>query len=128
MGDLLPTGRFQAAVVEAFEPNAVPNPASYWASGASLNFGGWRSQRGDEALARARGAPTALSRATALREWQSVFDAEAPAVPLFHPRLTYVVSSELRGQALPLRWVSPRDRFVGVERGFLLTRRAPGRF
>jgi ABC-type transport system substrate-binding protein len=128
VGDVLSTGRFQAAVVEAFEPSAVPNPASYWASGAALNLGGWRSQRGDEMLARARSAPTAAARAAVLREWQGVFDAEAPAVPLFHPRITYVVSSELRGQALPQRWVSPRDRFVGVERWYLVTRRAPGRF
>lgn len=125
VADVLVPGRFQAAVVEMFDP--LGDPASFWRTGAALNVGGWASLRGDELLMRARAAREPSARAAALAEWQQLFQAEAPAVALFHPRLTYLVASELRGQQVaPFR--APRDRFEGVREWYLFTRRAPGRF
>lgn len=127
LADVLVPGRFQLAIVEAFDPSREPDPARFWASGAPLNVGGWRSRRADEALAAARRASTPAGRLAALGDFQAAFDAEAPGIMLGNPAIVFAVSSELRGVTLaPL--VAPRDRFATFADWYLLTRRAPGRF
>jgi peptide/nickel transport system substrate-binding protein len=127
VADVLVPAKFGAALVETFEPAASPDPARLWGRGAPLNVGGWSSQRAEELLGAARRATTPGARTSALREWQAVFDAEAPGVRLLHPALSYPVAVELKGQRLP-PMVLPRDRFTGYADWFLFTRRAPGRF
>ena len=127
VGDVLGPGKFGAALVETFEPDASPDPARLWGRGAPLNVGGWNSAKGEELLATARKATTPDARAAALRDWQAVFDAEAPGLRLLHPAISYPVAAEMKGQTLaPI--VLPRDRFLTYPDWFLFTRRAPGRF
>ena len=127
VADVLQPGRFQAALVESYDPSPISDPTPFLGSKGALNFGGWASPRTDEILARARSAGTPAARAAALRDLSALVAAETPAVPLFNPRLTYLVAPELRGQSAPLL-VAPRDRFAGMNGWYLLTRRAPGRF
>ncbi|HZQ99237.1 MAG TPA: ABC transporter substrate-binding protein [Chloroflexota bacterium] len=128
VGDVLPGGRWGAALVETFEPQAVPDPGRLWGKGAPLNFGGWAPWRSEELLAAARRATTPAARLAALRDWQALFDAEAPAVRLLHPQLSYPVAAELRGQSIGPAFLLPRDRFASYADWYLFTKRAPGRF
>jgi peptide/nickel transport system substrate-binding protein len=128
VGDLLPSGRWSAALVETFEPQAVPDPGRLWGKGAALNVGGWAPPRSEELLAAARRATTPDARLAALRDWQALFDAEAPAVRLAHPQLSYPVAAELRGQSIGPRLLLPRDRFASYADWYLFTKRAPGLF
>jgi hypothetical protein len=127
IADVLPGRRFGAALVETFEPNAMPDPERIWARDSALNLGGWTSQRSEDALAALRRATTSDARASALRDWRAVFDAEGPAIRLLHPGLSYPVAIELKGQAIP-PLVLPRDRFASYADWYLFTKRAPGRF
>jgi hypothetical protein len=88
---------------------------------------GWSTPRGEELLTALRAGTTPDARQAALRDWQALFDAEAPGVRLLHPALSYPVAVELRGQTIA-PFVLPRDRFATIADWYLFTRRAPGRF
>jgi peptide/nickel transport system substrate-binding protein len=128
IADVLRPGRFQAALVEHADGQIDGDPSAFWSDGGGLNFGRWRSERGDALLALARQSTTPSARRDALREWRALFDAESPAIVLGSPRLVYWVSEEIRDAAAPAALAAPRDRFARLAEWHVFTRRAPGRF
>ena len=127
IADVLAPGRFQAALVEQRDGLADGDPGPFWSSASRLNFGRWTSERAEGLLARAREASSIEARRAALREFEAVFQAEAPGLVVEQPRLDYRVTEEIRGLQVG-SFASPRDRFGGVADWYVFTRRVAGRF
>jgi peptide/nickel transport system substrate-binding protein len=60
------------------------------------NYFGWRNQRADDLLAKARSSPADDERLTAYREHQRLFMEDLPALPLFSHDLIHLVRSDVR--------------------------------
>ncbi|HEV8634965.1 MAG TPA: ABC transporter substrate-binding protein [Chloroflexota bacterium] len=127
IADVLAPGRFQAALVEHRDGLSSGDPGPFWSSAGRLNFGRWASERADALLVRAYEATSPEARRGALREWDAVFETEAPGLVVEHPRLGYWVGDEIRGVRVA-QLASPRDRFAGLAEWHVFTRRAAGRF
>jgi peptide/nickel transport system substrate-binding protein len=127
IADVLVPGRFQAALVEQRDGLAAGDTRPFWSGDGRLNFGRWRSERGDALLERAAGATTPAARREALAEWRGVFEAEAPGLVVAEPRLGYWIGEEIQGVEVA-QLGSPRDRFAGIADWYVFTRRVPGRF
>lgn len=61
------------------------------------NYFGWRNEKADELIARARNAPSEEDRIAAYREHQRLFMEDLPALPLFSHDLVHLVRSDVRG-------------------------------
>ncbi|HUE75265.1 MAG TPA: peptide ABC transporter substrate-binding protein [Chloroflexota bacterium] len=125
--DFLVPGTFQAAIVSQEWPNADPDVSAFWHSGGGLNLGRWHNETADDLLDQARVATDRDARQRLYHQFQDVFAAEMPAIPLLHPVVHLAVDRQVKDVHLaPIRALP--DRFVTIGDWHVLTRRVTPRF
>lgn len=103
---------------------ADPDPYPFWhssqSSGAGLNLAGWSNRRADELLEKGRATTDAAARETMYKEFQDILAEDVPAIFLYSPTYTYVVSRKIQGIE-PATIFTPADRFAAVELWYIKT-------
>ena len=103
-----------------------PDPYPFWhdsqAEGGQ-NYSGFNDRNTSIWLEQARTTPDLRTRAELYRSFQYRFQDQMPSLFLYHPVYTTAVSALMQGVTLgPM--VDPSDRFGGIERWYVLARRA----
>ncbi|MDA1330102.1 MAG: peptide ABC transporter substrate-binding protein [Chloroflexi bacterium] len=125
VADYLEPRNYQAVLVDlnlARSPD--PDPYPFWhqaeASGGQ-NYSRWDDRRASEYLEQARVSISQSQRERLYRNFQTHFNREIPALPLFYPIYNYAVSAQVQGvQMAPLFQSS--DRLASVTQWFLVAR------
>jgi peptide/nickel transport system substrate-binding protein len=127
LSDFLVPGAFQAAVVSQEWPNVDPDVSAFWHSTGGLNLGRWQSEQADDLLEQARATADRDTRRRLYHQFQDVFAADAPAIPLLHPVVHLAIDRQVKDVHLaPLRALP--DRFATIRDWHVLTRRVTPRF
>lgn len=120
--------QYQLALV-AFDNGPDPDQYSLWHSGApkdTLNFASPMVPRQaliDKDLEDGRAAPDRKSRKEAYTDFQDLMSDAVPAIFLFEPHYSYVVSNRVRGMRInPV--IEPLDRFQYVSEWYTETKGA----
>jgi peptide/nickel transport system substrate-binding protein len=116
---------YQAALVDINLSNSPdPDPYPFWHQAGitgGQNYSKWDDRRASEYLEQARVSTVQATRARLYRNFQTHFNRELPALPLFFPVYNYAVSAQVQGVSLgPLFGSS--DRFAFVNEWFLVAR------
>ncbi|HEU0169604.1 MAG TPA: peptide ABC transporter substrate-binding protein [Chloroflexota bacterium] len=113
--DFLAPRNFQIALLDWDEPGSDPDPYPLWhssqATADGLNFSGWKNPQADEQLEVGRKNTDMPTRKKAYSQFQALFQADLPAVLLFHPVYEYAVADSIQGVSLPAS-IHPWDRFA----------------
>ncbi|MCX6070724.1 MAG: peptide ABC transporter substrate-binding protein [Chloroflexi bacterium] len=103
-----------------------PDPYPFWHDSqaeAGQNYSGFSDRNTSIWLEQARTTPDLTTRSELYRSFQYRFQDQTPSLFLYHPVFTTAVSAQMQGVALgPM--VDPSDRFGGIERWYILARRA----
>ena len=126
VSDFLTPRRFEAALLSwdiAGDPDPFPlYHSSQIATGQ--NYGGWSNQEADALVIEARSTVDPEKRRALYAQFQHLFAADVPAIPLYYPVYTYGVSERVKAvQIGPLN--TPADRFATFPDWYILTRRVP---
>ncbi len=104
-----------------------PDPYPFWHSSQDaapgLNLAVYSNRRVDELLEKARVTNSDAERVADYKEFQSILAEEVPAIFLYSPTYTYVVSRKIKNLDTATIF-SPSDRFVNVDKWYIDTRRA----
>lgn len=92
--DFAAPGRFQAALLGVQQRGALPDLATLWHSGGSLNISGWSDPPADAAIDATRAADRDTAHAGYLAFAQRFAD-QLPAIPLYLPTARYAVQGVL---------------------------------
>ncbi len=121
------TPRHFDAVLVSWDIAGDPNPFPLYHSSqidTGQNYGGWSNEEADALLIKARSTVDQEKRGALYAEFQHIFAADVPAIPLYYPAYTYGVSERVKGvQIGPLN--TPSDRFVTFPDWYIRTRRVP---
>ena len=124
--DFLVPRRFDAALV-IWDISGDPDPFPLYHSSqidTGQNYGGWSNQEADALMTEARSTVDREKRRTLYAQFQHLFAADIPAIPLYYPAYTYGVSERVKAvQIGPLN--TPADRFATFPDWYILTRRVP---
>jgi len=118
---------FEAALIDLdLSRYPDPDPYPFWhdsqAEGGQ-NYSGFNDRNTSIWLEQARTTPDLRTRAELYRSFQYRFQDQMPSLFLYHPVYTTAVSALMQGVTLgPM--VDPSDRFGGIERWYVLARRA----
>ncbi len=118
---------FEAALIDLdLSRYPDPDPYPFWhdsqAEGGQ-NYSGFNDRNTSIWLEQARTTPDLGTRAELYRSFQYRFQDQMPSLFLYHPVYTTAVSAQMQGVTLgPM--VDPSDRFGGIERWYVLARRA----
>ncbi len=118
---------FEAALIDLdLSRYPDPDPYPFWhdsqAEGGQ-NYSGFNDRNTSIWLEQARTTPDLKTRAELYRSFQYRFQDQMPSLFLYHPVYTTAVSALMQGVTLgPM--VDPSDRFGGIERWYVLARRA----
>jgi peptide/nickel transport system substrate-binding protein len=119
--------RFDAALyswdLNGYDPDPYPLWHSSQATGNGLNLSGFNHRRADELLETARRTLDQGQRRQLYIEFQDIFAEEVPSILLYYPVYNYAVSTKVKGIRLGLM-LDVADRFRGIDRWYILTRRA----
>ena len=121
--------RFQAIMVHlSLQRTPDPDPYSLWHQTeieSGQNYSGYDNRMMSELLEQARTTPSNAARAKLYRSFQARFMDETPALLLYHPVYSYVVSRSVNGvQIGPL--LQPADRFNTIADWYIVIRRVVG--
>ena len=121
--------RFQAIMVHlSLQRTPDPDPYSFWHQTeieSGQNYSGYDNRMMSELLEQARTTPSSAARARLYRSFQDRFMDETPALLLYHPVYSYVVSRAVNGVQLgPL--LQPADRFNAIANWYIVIRRVVG--
>ena len=121
--------RFQAIMVHlSLQRTPDPDPYSFWHQTeieSGQNYSGYDNRMMSELLEQARTTPSSAARARMYRLFQARFMDETPALLLYYPVYSYVVSRSVNGVQLgPL--LRPADRFNTISDWYILVRRVVG--
>lgn len=118
---------YQAALVELNLANSPdPDPYPFWHQAGvtgGQNYSKWSDRRASEYLEQARVSSVQATRARLYRNFQTHFNRELPALPLYYPVYNYAVSSQVQGVTLGPLFESS-DRFATINEWFLVARSA----
>ncbi|MCS6774417.1 MAG: peptide ABC transporter substrate-binding protein [Anaerolineae bacterium] len=118
--------QFQAALVEILL-EGDPDPLALWHGSRrdrGANFTGWDNAEVNEWLEQAHQTLDRAVRIELYQRFQKRFAEELPAIPLYYPAYTYVLSSRVRNvQVGPI--VYPSDRFRSLSEWTINLRRVP---
>lgn len=105
---------------------ADPDPYPFWHSSQSydpgLNLAIFFNKQVDQLLEEARQSNDPEQRRLKYLQFQNILADEEPAIFLYNPYYTYALPKKIKGFTVS-RITVPSDRFVGVERWFIKTRR-----
>ncbi len=115
---------YEAALIHLAAPGD-PDPYPFWHETQALvgqNYTGFRHRRISEVIEQARRTVDREQRLILYREFQQLFMAELPAIPLYVPIYTYAVDARVHDvQIGPL--MQTGDRFRNVADWYVLQRR-----
>ena len=124
--DFLTPRRFDAALL-SWDITGDPDPFPLYHSSqitTGRNYGGWSNQEADALVIEARSTVDPKKRRALYAQFQHIFAADVPAIPLYYPVYTYGVSERVKAvQIGPLN--TPADRFTTFPDWYILTRRVP---
>ena len=125
--DFLTPRHFDAVLVSwniSGDPDPFPLYHSSQVNTGGQNYGGWSNGEADALMIKARSTVDREKRRALYAEFQRIFAAEVPAIPLYYPAYTYGVSERVK--AVQIRSLNtPADRFVTFPDWYILTRRVP---
>lgn len=118
---------FDAALVQISDLQGDPDPFRFWHSSqiqpGQLNYGAWHNPYADELMEKARITLDAEQRRWLYHQFQDVFAAELPALPISYPVYVYGVHERVQNvQVGPLNHSS--ERFATFADWHVIT--APG--
>ena len=126
VSDFLTPRRFEAALL-SWDITGDPDPFPLYHSSqiaTGQNYGGWSNQEADALVIEARSTVDPEKRRALYAQFQHLFAADVPAIPLYYPVYTYGVSERVKAvQIGPLN--TPADRFATFPDWYILTRRVP---
>jgi len=106
---------------------AIPDPLPFWHSSQKkdpgLNLASYENEEADELLEEIRKSSEPETRAEKLALFQDILIEDTPAVFLYSPDYTYLVSKEIKGISME-KIVDPSKRFSGIEDWYTKTKRA----
>ena len=124
--EFLTPRRFDAALL-SWDITGDPDPFPLYHSSqitTGQNYGGWSNQEADTLVIEARSTVDPEKRRALYAQFQHLFAADVPAIPLYYPVYTYGVSERVKAvQIGPLN--TPADRFATFPDWYILTRRVP---
>ena len=124
--EFLTPRRFDAALL-SWDITGDPDPFPLYHSSqitTGQNYGGWSNQEADALVIEARSTVDPEKRRALYAQFQHLFAADVPAIPLYYPVYTYGVSERVKAvQIGPLN--TPADRFATFPDWYILTRRVP---
>ena len=124
--DFLTPRRFEAALL-SWDISGDPDPFPLYHSSqiaTGQNYGGWSNPEADALMIEARSKIDPEKRKSLYAQFQHLFAADVPAIPLYYPVYTYGVSERVKAvQIGPLN--TPADRFATFPDWYILTRRVP---
>ena len=124
MNDHLEPRSYDAALVDlSLMRTPDPDPYPFWHQSQTTNgqnYSMWNDRRASEYLEKARVTPIRSDRTRLYRNFQVHFSRELPALPLFFPVYTFVVSEAVGGISLGAVY-DPSDRFANVTEWYLVT-------
>ncbi len=104
-----------------------PDPYPFWHSSQNeapgLNLAVFSNRRVDELLEKARLTTNDAERTTYYKEFQDILAEEVPAIFLYSPTYTYVVSRNIKNMDTATIF-TPSGRFANVEQWYINTKRA----
>jgi peptide/nickel transport system substrate-binding protein len=120
---------FQAALVDInLSRTPDPDPYPFWDSGQATtgqNYSQWNNRLASDSIEQARVTMDFNERTRLYHNFQAIFEAELPSLPLFYPVYNYGVDSVIQGVSLgPLMDTS--DRFASIHQWFMTARRTQG--
>ncbi len=134
--DIVPANRIQKDKIRPRDYEALlygeilgpdPDPYPFWHSSqtdeSGLNLAVYANRRVDELLEKARQTTKDADRAPLYREFQDILADEVPAIFLYSPTYSYVVSRRVLGVAAATIF-EPADRFNDVENWYIATKSA----
>ena len=123
VSDYLDSRNYEAALVDLSLANSPdPDPYPFWhqaEANSGQNYSGWNDRRASVYLEQARVSISQRQRERLYRSFQTHFNRELPALPLYYPIFNYAINVQVQGVNVgPL--FSPSDRFFNVNEWFLV--------
>lgn len=120
---------FQAALVDLnLSRTPDPDPYPFWDSGQAetgQNYSQWSNRLASDSIEQARVTIDFAERIRLYHNFQAIFEAELPSLPLYYPVYNYGVDSVIQGVSLgPLMDTS--GRFASVGQWYMTARRSQG--
>ena len=126
VSDFLTPRRFEAVLL-SWDITGDPDPFPLYHSSqitTGQNYGGWSNQEADALVIEARSTVDPEKRRALYAQFQHLFAADVPAIPLYYPVYTYGVSERVKAVQIGLL-NTPADRFATFPDWYILTRRVP---
>lgn len=105
---------------------ADPDLYAFWHSSQvaekGLNLSDFANSQADELLEKIRKEDDMGKKAEYYSQFEEILTREIPAIFLYNPNYSYVVSNKVKGIEVE-RIVSPADRLSGIEKWYIKTRR-----
>jgi peptide/nickel transport system substrate-binding protein len=105
-----------------------PDPYAQWhssqAGGNGQNYSGWQNTEADALMEQARRTTDPEQRKALYQQFQAIFGAELPALPLYYPVYTYGVSSRVNNVQIGAI-NDPSERFRSFADWYIDSRRVP---
>ncbi len=124
--ELIPASQFQALIIKEKNFDALiyskisgadPDPYAFWHSSqidqAGMNIASYNNKKADQLLEDGRLTIDQSVRQEKYKEFQQIISEDLPAIFLFRPTYTYVLSKEIRGFSSSVIYL-PHDRFNGI--------------
>ncbi len=116
---------FEAALINfSFSETPDPDPYPFWHQTqieGGQNYSGYSDRRMSEMLEQARITPSIQARKEFYGQFQQRFQAQTPAIMLFHPIYTYAVRDSVQNVQMGTL-LQPADRFTTFSRWYAQTR------
>ncbi len=117
---------FDAALLNiSFSDTPDPDPYPFWHQTqieGGQNYSGYSDRKMSEMLEQARITPALQTRKEFYEQFQQRFQAQTPAILLFHPIYTYAVRNNVQNVQMGTL-LQPADRFTTLSRWYSQTRR-----
>ena len=98
----------------------------FWHSSAAgnqgLNIAAWRSEPGDKLMEAVRKETNIEEKAKKLKELQTLIQNDMPAIFLYNPNYTYVMTDKIKGVNLN-KVIDPTDRLSGITSWYIKTKK-----
>jgi peptide/nickel transport system substrate-binding protein len=105
------------------DPDVYQNWHSTQADNNGLNYSGWKNDRTDQILERARQIINEGERKILYNQWQDVWSEEIPSIPLYYQTYTFAINNTVGGIRPEQIQVAnqPSDRFKDITSRYVQT-------